>query len=161
MCRPTLTAVFLLALWTPTQSQNTPASLNLNQTWVAPFPASNATSATTSKTIEADWNVVNNYFFGADTNVAFVKDPFNASASTQVLQVFYAQGSFTPSSSAQSSVSGGTEFYMQPFGDQAFNKALLSYDIAFANNFQWNQGGKLPGFFGGKKETGSASETIC
>lgn len=39
---------------------------------------------------------------------------------------------------------------MQPFADQAFDKALLSYQLAFDNNFPWNLGGKLPGIFGGK-----------
>ncbi|KAH8550222.1 hypothetical protein BGW37DRAFT_401163, partial [Umbelopsis sp. PMI_123] len=90
----------------------------------------------------------------ANDDVAFVADPFNTSETSSVLQVLYNKGSFSPKASAQASTSGGAEFYMQPFGDQAFDKALLTYQVAFDNNFPWTLGGKLPGLYGGPPGSG-------
>lgn len=146
--------VILWALSIPVQSQNTPSSLNLNQTWLAPFPAAvSSASSSASSTIKQSWNVANSYFFG-DSDVSFVADPFNTSERNSVLQVVYNKGSYSPKSSSQTATTGGAEFYMQPYGDQAFDKALLTYQLAFDNSFPWTQGGKLPGLFGGPPGTG-------
>jgi hypothetical protein len=151
--------VILCALWVaPARSQNTAASLNLNQTWTAPFPASLSSSNTTVNDIRQSWSVPNSYFFGED-NVAFVADPFNSTESNSVLQILYNQGSFATRNSSQTTT-GGAEFYMQPFADQAFDKALLSYQLAFDNNFPWNLGGKLPGIFGGKETNNHVVRTL-
>lgn len=137
----------IASFWHTVYSQTTVNSLNLNQTWQATFPAPESSSTTASNDIVQKWSVANSNFFGASEDVSFVTDPFNTSETGSVLQVLYNQGSFSPKASTQT---GGAEFFMQPFGDQAFDKALLTYEIAFDTNFDWVMGGKLPGLYGGK-----------
>ncbi|KAG2184010.1 hypothetical protein INT44_009021 [Umbelopsis vinacea] len=138
-------------LWHTVHSQNTVDSLNFNQTWQATFPAPESSSTSASNDIAEKWSVASSNFFGASEDLSFVKDPFNQSETGSVLQVLYNEGSFSPKASTQT---GGAEFFMQPFGDQAFDKALLTYDIAFDNNFPWVMGGKLPGLYGGPPGSG-------
>ncbi|KAF9371645.1 hypothetical protein CPB97_001818 [Podila verticillata] len=46
-------------------------------------------------------------------------------------------------------ITGGAQFYAAPFGQQQFSKMMVSYDVAFPNGFIWQNGGKLPGVYGG------------
>ncbi|KAM3588551.1 hypothetical protein VKS41_000993 [Umbelopsis sp. WA50703] len=145
-----------LALLGLAQSQINGTSMNLNTTWRATFPSSNITATSASAKVVSGWGTPNPNFFG-DSNVAFIQDPYvNGTNSSEVLQVIYNKGSYTPKSSQQvnSSGSGGAEFYMQPFGEQFYDKALLTYSLAFDKNFTWVQGGKLPGLFAGPPGAG-------
>ncbi|KZT27188.1 polysaccharide lyase family 14 protein [Neolentinus lepideus HHB14362 ss-1] len=65
-------------------------------------------------------------------------------------EAFYPKGSINPSSA----VPGGFSFYLS--GSQSFSNALgeakevvMSYEVLFAEGFEWVKGGKLPGIFGG------------
>jgi hypothetical protein len=142
----------IASFWHTVHSQNTVNSLNLNQTWQATFPAPESSLAASNDIVQK-WSVADSNFFGANEDVSFVTDPFNQSETGSVLQIVYNEGSFSPRASNHT---GGAEFFMQPFGDQAFDKALLTYEIAFDNNFPWVMGGKLPGLYGGKDTTLSA-----
>lgn len=157
-----LVSITFLTLSKSAQGQVTGSSLNLNTTWQASFPSSNLIANSASAKV-ASWGTPYTNFFG-DANIAFIQDPYlngtssnatnsNATNSSEVLQVLYSKGSYTPKSSqaTNASGSGGAEFYMRPFGEQFYDRALLTYSLAFDKNFSWVQGGKLPGLFAGKR----------
>lgn len=132
----------------------TAVSLDLNSTWSAPMPNSAVSSA--SDYITSNWDSARG-FYGAD-NVEFVPDPINSNGSTTVLKVKYPAGSYAPvaTKNGNGGVAGGAEFYTEPFDNTMYNTALLSYDIAFDNSFDFVKGGKLPGLYGGKVNIRSA-----
>jgi hypothetical protein len=76
-------------------------------------------------------------------NRQFVTDPLGSNE--MVLQVDYPQGSFNP----QGSPVGGTGFYAQPLDLSNATTVMLEYSVLFPQGFQFNQGGKLPGLYGG------------
>ncbi|ORX96205.1 hypothetical protein K493DRAFT_350993 [Basidiobolus meristosporus CBS 931.73] len=78
------------------------------------------------------------------------KDPISRT-NESVYSVFYPKGSYSPSGSRDS---GGVHFYLKPFGERRFRKAVLSYDLGVPHNFNWVEGGKLPGLFAGKAASG-------
>lgn len=96
------------------------------------------------------WNLAISYMYG-ENDVKFVSDPISNNASDTVMEVLYAAGSYAPSGAKSNSGStGGTEFYTTPDSNNAsYDSMLLRYDLAFASNFDWVLGGKLPGLFGG------------
>ena len=57
----------------------------------------------------------------------------------RVLRVHYDQGSY----SSLRDRDRGAQFYGDPTGD--YKAMMLSYDVYFANNFDFVKGGKLPG----------------
>ncbi|EJU04127.1 hypothetical protein DACRYDRAFT_20755 [Dacryopinax primogenitus] len=65
-----------------------------------------------------------------------------------VLQITYPANSY-------SHQTGGAEFYSLPFGSTTqYTTMLLTYEVAFPPNFNWVQGGKLPGLRGGPDRVG-------
>ncbi|KAF7729638.1 hypothetical protein EC973_004011 [Apophysomyces ossiformis] len=141
-------------------AQNQPLSsraqqLGLKQTWTAPMPSSGLSgSDPVTSFVATDWDNPIGYFYG-DSDVSFVSDPVTNNASSTVMKVLYASGSYSPSGTKTGKGStGGTEFYSTPFGNQSYDSALLRYDLAFDENFPWVQGGKLPGIFGGPPGVG-------
>ena len=79
------------------------------------------------------------------------------------LIVTYPKGSYKPSASIQ----GGLGFYASPLYMFPSTKRTLSYQVSFADNFDWVKGGKLPGLFlgnpgasGGRYSTEGASVRI-
>ncbi|KAF8948432.1 hypothetical protein BGZ46_005369 [Entomortierella lignicola] len=127
------------------------------QNWVAPLPTTPIGSSTLAGgTAGGEKFVVQNWFTTyksiaiGGNDISFVADPVNATS--EVLQVFYPKGSFTPSLGP---VMGGTQFYATPFGSSTpFEKMMVSYDIFFPTGFNWVQGGKLPGIYGGSPYDG-------
>ncbi|KAF9310592.1 hypothetical protein BG003_008357 [Podila horticola] len=136
------------------------------QNWVAPMPSSpiqaaNSSSSNNSaeKYLVQNWKTTFHTIAIGGNDISFVTDPFggqpsaaggtgtgtNSSGSNQVLQLFYPKGSYAPSMG----VTGGTQFYAAPFGQQQFSKMMVSYDVAFPDGFIWQNGGKLPGVYGG------------
>lgn len=123
--------------------------LGLKQTWQAPMPSSNPSDV--GGYLVSEWGVTSNNFYG-NSDISFETDPITNNASQPVMKVLYAAGSYSPTGTKSNSGSlGGTDFKAIPpeFGNASYDSALLSYDLAFANNFQWVLGGKLPGIFGG------------
>lgn len=136
------------------------------QNWVAPMPSSPIRAASGSsnnnsgeKYLVQNWKTTFNTIAIGGDDISFVTDPFggqpaaaggtgtgtNSSVSNQVLQLFYPKGSYAPSMG----ITGGTQFYAAPFGQQQFSKMMVSYDVAFPDGFIWQNGGKLPGIYGG------------
>jgi hypothetical protein len=80
-------------------------------------------------------------------DLSFVDDPFPNSnppsdglgnSSGPVLQVYYPASGFGSSES-------GAQFYSLFNSSTPFQSMLLSYEVAFDDNFDWVKGGKLPG----------------
>ncbi|KAK9767026.1 hypothetical protein K7432_003462 [Basidiobolus ranarum] len=87
-----------------------------------------------------NWGLVKISF--GKQNYKFVRDP--AGGTDMALQVFYPRGSRTPTSPGKQ---GGVGFYADPV--QLQDKATLEYQVYFPKGFNFVQGGKLPGFYGG------------
>ncbi|KAG0339671.1 hypothetical protein BG000_001629 [Podila horticola] len=127
----------------------------------SPIQAANSSSSNNSaeKYLVQNWKTTFHTIAIGGNDISFVTDPFggqpsaaggtgtgtNSSGSNQVLQLFYPKGSYAPSMG----VTGGTQFYAAPFGQQQFSKMMVSYDVAFPDGFIWQNGGKLPGVYGG------------
>ncbi|KAG1890403.1 polysaccharide lyase family 14 protein [Suillus subluteus] len=120
------------------------ASFLLTTSTVIPFP-----SATQSASDASSKGRIQN----GGSNVAFVDDPFPNSpapgatvsnTSGPVLQVTYATGTY-------GSTDSGAQWYSlwNTTDGSQFQSMLLSYELAFDSNFNWVQGGKLPGLRGG------------
>ncbi|KAG1829088.1 hypothetical protein EV424DRAFT_1470861 [Suillus variegatus] len=99
------------------------------------------------------WSLNKGHIQNGGSNVAFVDDPFPNSpapgatvsnTSGPVLQVTYAAGTY-------GSVDSGAQWYSlwNTTDGSQFQSMLLSYELAFDSNFNWVQGGKLPGLRGG------------
>ncbi|CDH49252.1 polysaccharide lyase family 14 protein [Lichtheimia corymbifera JMRC:FSU:9682] len=127
--------------------------LGLTQTWIAPMNATKG--ADISQFMSENWGVVNHNFYGKE-DVSFTSsDPVGGSSSSSsnttddsgIIEVQYKAGSYA---AKDDGAIGGCEFNAYPFGESAsFDSALLSYQVAFDDGFDWVQGGKLPGIFGG------------
>lgn len=120
--------------------------LGLSQTWTAPMNATKKSDI--SQFMSENWGVMNHNFYGKE-DVSFTNDPVNNnSTDSDVIQVQYKAGSYA---AKDDGAIGGCEFNAYPFGESAsFDSALLNYQVAFDDGFDWVQGGKLPGIFGGK-----------
>ncbi|HEY9620729.1 MAG TPA: hypothetical protein V6C78_10185 [Crinalium sp.] len=70
------------------------------------------------------------------------------------LRVHYPAGSASPTvTRGEGAPQGGGQFYAT-FGMAPQTSAHLSYDLRFSNNFDFVQGGKLPGLYGGTGNNG-------
>eukprot|EP01084_Bolivina_argentea_P237568 399237_1 len=88
---------------------------------------------------EAKWNLDANGNYNKN-NRKVVSDPFGY-FSDQVMQVTYPANTYASAS--------GTGFLARPLGnDTAYDTLCINYYVAFASNFDWVLGGKLPGLFG-------------
>lgn len=67
------------------------------------------------------------------------------SNSTAVMQLFYPANSINPANEPQ----GGADFYATPLDLHDAQNVSLEYSIFFPADFDWVQGGKLPGIYGG------------
>ncbi|KAI9316688.1 hypothetical protein BX666DRAFT_1834234, partial [Dichotomocladium elegans] len=104
--------------------------------------------------IASNWGVSSKTFYGY-SDVNFESDPLSNNGTETVMSVLYAAGSYSPSGTKVNDGSlGGAEFLALPFGQASYDGALLSYEVAFAENFNWVKGGKLPGIFGGFEPQG-------
>ncbi|KAI7876670.1 hypothetical protein K492DRAFT_135013 [Lichtheimia hyalospora FSU 10163] len=98
--------------------------------------------------LSENWHVPEPDFYGHQ-DVSFVNDPIGGDNNTNVLQVKYKAGAYGARGVGGTS---GCEFNMYPFGESSsFDSALVSYQVAFDKDFEWVEGGKLPGIFGGNE----------
>ncbi|KAG0706110.1 polysaccharide lyase family 14 protein [Suillus ampliporus] len=129
------------------------ASFSLTTSTTIPFPSATQSASDASSFIASQWSLSKGHIQNGDSNVAFVSDPFpNSTApgatvsntSGPVLQVTYAAGTY-------GSVSSGAQWYSlwNTTDGSQFQSMMLSYELAFDSNFNWVQGGKLPGLRGG------------
>lgn len=139
------------------------SSYSLTVSTTLPFPTQTLSPSDTDNFLVKNWILNKKKIQNQPSDIAFVPDPFpnapvnpalsvtslnNSSASPPVLQVTYPQGSFEDSD-------GGVQFYNLFNGSlQSPQTMLLSYELAFDENFQWVKGGKLPGLRGGKDSDG-------
>lgn len=65
--------------------------------------------------------------------------------SSSALQLFYPENSINPGTKPQ----GGAEFYATPIPMHNANNVSLEYSVFFPVDYDWVQGGKLPGLYGG------------
>ncbi|KAH9274989.1 hypothetical protein BASA83_002701 [Batrachochytrium salamandrivorans] len=134
-------------------------SLSFSNTWSLDM-AMLASSASSSGGLANSpaWGTMD-LFSGANMDV--VPDPTTLGSALPVLKVNYPAGSYqSPQSSSHNSSSfvngplGGAQFYFRPFPTSSI-RALLEYEVFIDNNFQFNQGGKLPGLYGSDGSVGS------
>lgn len=114
------------------------------QSWTAPMNGPKGGNA--AQYLADHWHVPNAHFYGHQ-DVSFTNDPISGDNNTSVLQVKYKAGAYGAMGVGGTS---GCEFNACPFGHSAsFDSAMVSYQVAFAEGFDWVEGGKLPGIFGG------------
>lgn len=117
---------------------------SFTQTWTAPMNGPKGGDA--AHYLSQNWHVPSPNFYGHQ-DVSFTNDPKSGDNSTKVLQVKYKAGAYGAMGIGGTS---GCEFNAYPFGHSAsFDSAMVSYQVLFADGFQWVEGGKLPGIFGG------------
>ncbi|KAG1815945.1 uncharacterized protein BJ212DRAFT_1355628 [Suillus subaureus] len=110
------------------------ASFSLTTSTVIPFPSATQSASDASSFITSQWSLSKGHIQNGGSNVAFVDDPFPNSP---------APGATVTDSGAQ-----WYSLWNTTDGSQ-FQSMLLSYELAFDSNFNWVQGGKLPGLRGG------------
>ncbi len=71
----------------------------------------------------------------------------------QVLRVRYPAGSASPTVTRKGAPSGGAQFY-GPTNLSPSDRIKLSYSLRFSRDFDFVKGGKLPGLYGGKGNSG-------
>jgi len=129
------------------------ASFSLTTSTVMPFPSATQSASDASSFITSQWSLSKGRIQNGGSNVAFVNDPFPNSpapgvtmsnTSGPVLQVTYGAGTY-------GSANSGAQWYSlwNTTDGSQFQSMLLSYELAFDSNFNWVQGGKLPGLRGG------------
>jgi len=111
-----------------------------------PFPAATEASDGTQSTL-LSWSLSKGRIQNGVDDLAFVSDPFPSSSnssSSPVLQVTYPSGSFSHDT-------GGAQFInlWNTTDNSPFQSMMVSYEVAFDQNFDWVKGGKLPGLRGG------------
>ncbi|KAJ6499286.1 polysaccharide lyase family 14 protein [Mycena sanguinolenta] len=138
----------------------TPASLaaqfTLTTSTTLPFPTATASSDDTQSLLSSQWGLAKGRLQNGGSDLAFVDDPFpnkpapgTTNTSGPVLQVTYPAGSFSGNT-------GGAQFInlWNNTGSSAFQSMLVSYEVAFDEDFDWVMGGKLPGLRGGTSQIG-------
>ncbi|GAA6035011.1 hypothetical protein JCM8097_002142 [Rhodosporidiobolus ruineniae] len=119
-----------------------------------PMPTTTISASSAAQTYMSEkWNRL-----GGSGRVSFVEDPLAGEEKKEdevVLQVSYPKGE-----SGGSNGVGAMHFGVFGEGKQ---RAMLSYEVGFSENFDWAKGGKLPGLFGGTTDmcTGGKSSTAC
>ncbi|PPQ98618.1 hypothetical protein CVT24_003951 [Panaeolus cyanescens] len=121
-----------------------------------PFPSQTASPTDTQALLVSEWSLGKGRVQDNPQNLAFVDDPYpnkpvpgSSSVPGPVLQVTYAEGSF-------SHETGGAQFYTlwNRTDGGNFNTMMVTYELAFDQNFDWVKGGKLPGLRGGLNSSG-------
>lgn len=78
--------------------------------------------------------------------------------SPSMLQLMYPVNSINPGNSPV----GGADFYATPLPIDTASNVTLSYSVFFPSNFDWVEGGKLPGLYGGHMTcSGGDNATTC
>ncbi|KAK9767072.1 hypothetical protein K7432_003382 [Basidiobolus ranarum] len=95
-----------------------------------------------------DWNFRSGAKSSFDS-VSMIKDPFNTNQDT-CYNIPFAKQSYGIDGSNNS----GVHANFKPLQDHQANRAMISYEVGFPENFNWVKGGKLPGLFGGSADLG-------
>ncbi len=130
---------------------------SLTTSTTLPFPTATQANADTQNLLVQQWSLGKGRIQDGADRLEFVADPFprnSVPGSTQnatgpVLQATYPAGSF-------SHESGGAQFYnlWNNTNGNPFQSMIVSYELAFPQDFDWVKGGKLPGLRGGLNSTG-------
>ncbi len=132
------------------------SQLSLTTSTSFPFPTATLSNTDTQSFIVSGWSLSKGRIQNGASDLEFVQDPFpkspapGTSASPgPVLQVTYPAGSFSHDT-------GGAQLYSlwNTSDGSTFDSVILSYEIAFDQNFDWVKGGKLPGVRGGPDPDG-------
>ena len=164
---PVTTTALLLLLAAPISAQFVdPTSLAsqfaLTTSTSMPFPTTTLSASSDAQAfLAASWGLSKGRVQNGANNIAFVPDPFpnNPVPGTSepdtgpVLQVTYPQGQF-------GSTNSGMQLYSlwNTSDGSAFASMLLTYEVAFDQDFPWTQGGKLPGLRGGDPDSCSGGD---
>lgn len=136
-----LSAGFAESQATPPEALAAQYTLTASTTYAFPTPSATADAGTF---LVQDWGLSQGRVQRNPQNLAFVPDPFSPTpnASASVLSVTYPAGSYSHGT-------GGAQFFALFNGSESQQAMLLSYEIAFDQNFDFVKGGKLPGMRGG------------
>ncbi|EIM82908.1 uncharacterized protein STEHIDRAFT_37722, partial [Stereum hirsutum FP-91666 SS1] len=121
------------------------------------FPTTMLDTNDTETFLASNWGLAKGQIENGASDLTFAQDPFpsNAVPSTDnsfttsggpVLQVLYSNGSYSNNNQ------GGAQFYSlwnPPIDSGGWKTMMVSYEVAFDNDFDWVKGGKLPGLRGG------------
>lgn len=144
------TETFLVSNWglAKGQIENGASDLTFAQD---PFPSDAAPSADNSFVIQA--RQANETTRGdpdeaasGDPDETASEGPDETTSGGPVLQVLYSNGSYSNNNQ------GGAQFYSlwnPPIDSGGWKTMMVSYEVAFDNDFDWVKGGKLPGLRGG------------
>ncbi|TRM70051.1 polysaccharide lyase family 14 protein [Schizophyllum amplum] len=169
-------ALAILALAPPTACQTPAASLasfySLTTSTAFPFPTATMSPDDAQDLLTSRWGLIKGRIQDGNDTLAFVDDPFpdqpapgssedTSSTSAPVLRVTYPAGSFSHSTGGaqfinlwNSTNASTAQFSDLDSSDIGFGSLLLEYEVAFDADFDWVQGGKLPGLRGGLDSTG-------
>lgn len=122
------------------------------------FPTATQDSPSAQSLIVDEWSLGKGRIQDNPEDLAFVNDPFpnnpvpnsqSTGNQSPVLQVTYPAGSY-------SHQTGGNQWYnlWNTTDGSAFLTMIASYEVAFDADFDWVQGGKLPGLRGGLNSSG-------
>lgn len=139
----------------------TPASqiaslYSLTSSTAPPFPTQTLSTDDTDSFLVGGWSLSKGKVQDSSRDISFIDDPFpnspppgsdSENTTSPVLRVVYPANTFGSSTD-------GTQFYSLFNNSSPFLSMLLSYEVAFDQNFQWVKGGKLPGIRGGPNPDG-------
>ncbi|KAI9288784.1 hypothetical protein BC943DRAFT_334131 [Umbelopsis sp. AD052] len=137
---------------TRTSSTAAPTSTSSRGSWS--WPNWNSYSDSTDAQWQAAWNITNwSYPHTSGENHNIVANPTDSSE--KVLRVFYPAGSYKPSSTPV----GGIGFYASPLNIPAnANTVTFTYQVYFSSGYNFVQGGKLPGLYGGHDDCSGGND---
>lgn len=105
---------------------------------------------------KAHWPMRNGINFGEE-NLSVLQGA--AGEPAWYLRVKYPRGSWSPQATRKAGLPvGGAQFY-SPVCGAGLDEATLSYSLRFSDHFPFVKGGKLPGLYGGKGNTGGKIPT--
>ncbi|KAM0750529.1 hypothetical protein T439DRAFT_234140 [Meredithblackwellia eburnea MCA 4105] len=114
-----------------------------------PLPSKPLSTSEASSYISSNWPVqggVSKSFF-AFTADPYPNDKLEGQGTPSQLRVTYPPGSM--GGGAPGTAGGVGAMMIAAFGNQSYQRAIMSYEIAFSKNFNFVNGGKLPGLYGG------------
>ncbi|ORY43254.1 hypothetical protein BCR35DRAFT_311225 [Leucosporidium creatinivorum] len=130
-------------------------SFNLSRVWSATEATTTdlrtldlSNSSNTANWLYNNWQLESQMKSSSYNTLAMAPDPFDAASTQLALSVNYPKGQ-----------KGGSQFWPLPWGNVSSNgtlssgaaprTAVLSYQVAFAEDWDFVKGGKLPGLYGG------------
>ncbi|KAI0717184.1 hypothetical protein C8T65DRAFT_641647 [Cerioporus squamosus] len=163
-----LTVLSLLAAVAPSWQQpqladpTTIASLySLTTSTSIPFPTATLSNSDAQSFITSGWSLSKGKIQQGASNIAFVNDPFPDKPA------FTSTENVTGPGAVGSEASGMQLYSLWNTSDgSSFQSMLVSYEVAFDENFDFVKGGKLPGLRGGPDPNGcsggvAANGTNC